>query len=191
MTADWVGGPMPGQARYLDLESLIRDIHGELGGVAFRVLGHRADAEDAVQNGCVAVMRCWPRVACLETAGQQRAYLVRIVTNEALKMLLRVKYRKHELFAVEGTEPGGTEPGWLSEFPGGPGYAAREHLRCVWQAITGLPDGNREVVALYAAGYEYPEISEMLQIAVSAVRTHVSWAGVRLRQAVPDEGRRD
>lgn len=191
MTADWVGGPMSGQDRYLDIESLIRDIHGELGRVAFRVLGHRADAEDAVQNGCVAAMRYWPQVARLETARQQRAYLVTTVTNEALKMLLRDKYRKHELLTVEGTEPGGTEPGWLPEFPGGPGYAARERLRCVWQTISGLSDGNREVVALYAAGYQYQEISEMLQVAVSTVRSHVSSARVRLRRAVPDEGRRD
>lgn len=77
---------MSGQDRYLDIGSLIRDIHGELGRVAFRVLGHRADAEDAVQNGCVAAMRCWPQVARLETARQQRAYLVTTVTNEALKM---------------------------------------------------------------------------------------------------------
>jgi RNA polymerase sigma-70 factor, ECF subfamily len=191
MTADWAGAPVPGQDRYPDIESLIRDIHGELGRVAFRVLGHRADAEDAVQNGCIAMMRCWPKVAHLETARQQRAYLVRTVTNEALKILLRDKYRNHELLAVEGPEHGETEPGWLPEFPGGPGYAAREHLRYVWQAITGLPDGNREVVALYAAGYEYPEISEMLQVAVSTVRTHVSSARVRLRRAVSDEGRRD
>jgi hypothetical protein len=138
MTADWVGGPMLGRDHYLDIGSLIRDIHGELGRVAFRVLGHRADAEDAVQNGCVAVMRCWPKVARLETARQQRAYLVRTVTNEALKMLLRDKYRKHELLTVEGTEPGETEPGWLPEFPGGPGYAAREHLRYVYPRDAGL-----------------------------------------------------
>lgn len=30
MTADWVGGPMLGQDPYLDLESLVRGIHGEL-----------------------------------------------------------------------------------------------------------------------------------------------------------------
>jgi RNA polymerase sigma-70 factor (ECF subfamily) len=190
MTADWVGGPMSGQDPYLDIESLIRAIHGELGRVAFRCLGHRADAEDAVQNACVKAIRCWPEVARLGTAGRQRAYLVKTVTNEALQ-ILRQPHRRRELLTVEGTEPGETEPGWLPELPGGPGHTARERLRRVWQAISELPDGNREVAALFAAGYEYQEISEMLQVAVSTARSHVSWARKRLRQAVPDEGRRD
>jgi hypothetical protein len=40
----------------------------------------------------------------------------------------------------------------------------RGHLRRVWQAITDLPDENREVVILFAAGYEYREIAEMLTL---------------------------
>jgi len=63
---------------------------------------------------------------------------------------------------------------------------AAEHLRRVWQSISELPDGNREVVALFAAGYEYREIAEMLGIAVSTVRSHVSNARRRLPQAISD-----
>lgn len=185
MTADWVGGPMLGQDPYLDLESLVRGIHGELGRVAFRCLGHRADAEDAVQNACIKVMRCWPEVACLKTATRQRAYLFKTVTNEALQ-ILRQPYRKRELFTEERTVSGEIEPRWVPELPGDPGYAARERLRGVWQTISELPDGNREVVALFAAGYEYREISEMLQIAVSTTRSHVSLGRERLRQVVSE-----
>jgi RNA polymerase sigma-70 factor (ECF subfamily) len=159
-----------------------------LGRVAFRCLGHRADAEDAVQNSCIGAMRCWREFARLETAAQQRAYLVKTVTNEALQ-ILRQPYRRRELFTIEGTEPGETEPGWIPELPGAPGHTAKERLRRVWQAISQLPDGNREVVALFAAGYEYSEISEMLDIAVSTARSHINLARKRLRQAVPDEGK--
>jgi DNA-directed RNA polymerase specialized sigma24 family protein len=75
----------------------------------------------------------------------------------------------------------------MPEFPGGLGYAAKEHLRLVWQAISKLPDGNREVVGLYAAGYEYWEIAEMLDITVSTARSHVSCARKQLPRMVPDE----
>jgi RNA polymerase sigma-70 factor, ECF subfamily len=185
MTADWAERLMPGQGPYRDIESLIRATHDQLSRVAFRCLGHQADAEDAVQTACVKVLRCWPKVAGLATAAKQRAYLVTTVTNEALQ-IRRKPHRRRELLAVDGTGPGETEPGWSPEFPGGDGQKAREHLRLVWQAISELPDGNREVVALFAAGYEYREIAEMLNVAVSTVRTHVSRARQRLPETTPD-----
>jgi DNA-directed RNA polymerase specialized sigma24 family protein len=43
-------------------------------------------------------------------------------------------------------------------------------------------------VALFAAGYEYREIAEMLDITVSTVRSHVSCARKELSRMVPDEG---
>lgn len=191
MTADLDDrDPVPGQDPYRDIESLIRATHDKLVRVAFRCLGHRADAEDAVQTACVNVLRCWPKVACLETAAKQRAYLVKTVINETLK-IRRQPYRRREFLTVDGTEPGNTEPGWIPELPGGHGQRAKEHLRLVWQAISELPDGNREVVVLFAGGYEYREIAEMLDVAVSTARTHVSWARRRLPRATPDDGRRD
>ena len=186
MTADWAGRPMPGQDPYRDIESLIRATHDELGRVAFRCLGHRADAEDAVQTACVSVLRCWPKVAGLATAAQQRAYLVKTVINETLQ-IRRQPHRRREFLAVDETEPGQTEPGWIPELPGGHGQRAKEHLRLVWQAISELPDGNREVVIMFAAGYEYREIAEMLDVAVSTARSHVSLARKRLPRAAPDD----
>jgi RNA polymerase sigma-70 factor (ECF subfamily) len=149
--------------------------------VAFRYLGNRDDAEDAVQSACIKLLRCWAKVGGFGTAAQQRAYLVTTVTNEALQML-RQSHRRREVLAEADTESG-----WMPEFPGGHGHAAAEHLRRVWQAISELPDGNREVVSLFAAGYEYDEIAEMLDIAISTVRSHVCSARERLRLvASPD-----
>lgn len=162
------GGP------YGDIESLIRATHAELGRVAFRSLGNHADAEDAVQSACIKVLRCWAKVGSFTTAAQQRAYLVTTVTNEALQ-IRRQNHRVRESLAAQEAEPG-----WMPEFSGGHGQAAGEHLRCVWKAISALPDENREVVLLFAAGYEYREIAEMLDIAVSTVRSHISSARKRL-----------
>jgi RNA polymerase sigma-70 factor (ECF subfamily) len=159
-------------------------VHAEAGRVAFRSLGNQADAEDAVQSACIKVLRSWAKVAGFATAAQQRAYLVTTVTNETLQIRRQAR-RRREVLAADDT---GTEPGWVPEFPGGRAQAAAEHLRRVWQAISELPDQNREVVALFAAGYEYSEIAEMLDITVSAVRSHVSTARRRLpRAASPDQ----
>jgi RNA polymerase sigma factor (sigma-70 family) len=181
MTADWIGRPAPRHGPYRDIESLIRATHDELGRVAFRCLGHRADAEDALQAAFVKVLRCWPKVAGLATSAQQHAYLVTVVTNETLQIRRQV-HRRRELPAVDEAEPG-----WTPDFPGGYGQTAREHLRLVWQAISGLPNENREVVILFAAGYEYKEIAEMLGVAVSTVRSHVSSARKRLLRGFPDD----
>jgi RNA polymerase sigma-70 factor, ECF subfamily len=176
------GGPLvPHDGPYRDIESLIRATHVELGRVAFRSLGNQADAEDAVQLACIKVLRCWAKVAGFATVAQQRAYLVTTVANETLQMR-RQSYRRREVLAAEDAEPG-----WIPEFPGGHGDAASEHLRRVWQAISKLPDENREVVLLFAAGYEYREIAEMLDIAVSTVRSHISSARKRLPRATPPD----
>lgn len=176
------GGTGPPGARgdpYRDIETLIRATHAELGGVAFRSLGNQADAEDAVQSACLKALRCWPKLAGFETAAQQRAYLITTVANEALQILRR-PHRHREVFAVEGGDPS-----WVPDFPGGHGQAPREHLRLVWQAISELPDENRHAMALFAVGYEYGEVAEMMDIKVSTVRSHVSSARRRLPR-VPD-----
>ena len=180
MTAGRAERPMSRGDPHRDIESLIRATHGELGRVAFRSLGKRADAEDAVQSACIKVGRCWPRVADLRTAAQQRAYLIATVTNEALQ-IRRQPHRQRELFVIDDIDPA-----WIPDFPGGRGHAAREHLRRVWQAISELPDGNRQVVSLFAAGYEYGEIAEMLDIEISTVRSHVSSARRKLPRAAGD-----
>jgi RNA polymerase sigma-70 factor (ECF subfamily) len=174
MTADRAGQPASRDDPYSDVEQLIRAMHADLGAVAFRFLGNRADAEDAVQSACIKVLCCWPKVAGFATSAQQCAYLMTVVGNEALQIRRR-PYRRRELLAVHDAEAG-----WTPEFPGGYGQAAREHLDRVWQAIGELPDENREVVLLFAAGYEYGEIAEMLDIAVSTVRSHISSARKRL-----------
>jgi RNA polymerase sigma-70 factor, ECF subfamily len=180
MTADPASRPVPGDSPHRDIESLIRTTHAELIRVAFLCLGDPDDAQDAVQRACIKVLRCWAKVAGFETAAEQRAYLVKTVTNETLQ-LRRQHRRRREILVAEDTEPG-----WMPEFPGGDGQIAAEHLRRVWQSIRELPDGNREVVTLFAAGYEYWEIAEMLGIAVSTVRSHVSSARRRLPQATSD-----
>jgi RNA polymerase sigma factor (sigma-70 family) len=166
MTADRMQPAGPQGEPHCDIESLIQATHAELCGIAYRFLGNKPDAEEAVQNACVKLLRCWPRMADF-AAARQRAYLIAIVTNEALLV-----GRQNRARALPSDEL--TDGGWMPEFPGGSAQEARDRLRRVWEAISRLPEKNQKVVALHAAGYEYPEIAEMLNLKVSTVASHVS-----------------
>ena len=70
-----------GRSAASEIESLIRPAYK----YAFRMLGNRADAKEAVLAGCVKVMRIWPRVSMLPKE-QQRAFLLAVVMNEAVQI---------------------------------------------------------------------------------------------------------
>jgi RNA polymerase sigma factor (sigma-70 family) len=170
---------MPPEEPYGDAELLFRAAHADLVRAAFALLGNHADTEDAGQNSFYKLMVAWDRVAELPTAGSQRAYLIRIVINEALQ-ILRYPHRRWERLDVD---PGG-EYGAVQESVD-ERLDAREDLRLVWKAISELPDVRREVVVLRAAGYEYGEIAAELGISKSAVRSHISYARKQLSQTAP------
>jgi RNA polymerase sigma factor (sigma-70 family) len=169
---------MSSQAPYGDAESLFRAAYDDLVRAAYALLGNHADTEDAAQNGFHKLMLAWTRVGGLATAGEQRAYLTRIVINEALQ-ILRFPYRKWERLDVAAGDRGGPQAS-LDER-----VQAREDLRLVWQAISELPPTRRNVVTLRAAGYEYEEIAARLGMKISTVRSHISYARHQLAQLAP------
>lgn len=161
------------QAPYSDAESLFRAVHTELMRVAYALLGNHADTEDAAQDSFFKLVTAWHRVGGLPTPGEQRAYLVRIVINEALH-ILRYPHRRWERLGVDAEDHGAS---WdsLDEQ-----VQAKADLRLLWEAISELPGMRRDVVALRAAGYEYGEIAESLGVRVSTVRSHISYARKQL-----------
>jgi RNA polymerase sigma factor (sigma-70 family) len=166
------------QDPYGDAESLFRAAYSDMTRTAHALLGNRADTEDAAQNSFHRLMMAWWRVAGLPTARQQRAYLIRIVTNEALQ-ILRYPHRKWEQTTGDAVEQESSQQSPDEN------VHAREHLRLVWIAISELPGVRREVVVLRAAGYEYEEIATQLGISISTVRSHISDARQQLSRAVP------
>lgn len=162
---------------YTDAESLFRAVHADLARAAYGLLGNHADVDDAVQNGFYKLMMAWSRVGNLATPGQQRAYLMRIVLNEALQ-ILRYPHRRWEQLDADVGEHAATQESFEGEIQ------AREDLRLVWRAISELPEMRRQVVLLRAAGYEYKEIAARLGVAQSTVRSHISDARKQLSRAV-------
>jgi RNA polymerase sigma-70 factor (ECF subfamily) len=179
VTAETSGLSAPPHVLSDDIEPLVRAMSGLLFRIAFRILGSREDAEDAVQNAWIKAMLCWPRVASIATAEEQRAFMVHVVVKEALQ-IIRKRYRRRESLGADGKEDSRVlEP--VAEH-----IQAREELRLTWEEISTLPEARKVVVCLYAAGHEYGEIAEMLGINVSTVGSHMSNARKHLRRVLPD-----
>jgi RNA polymerase sigma factor (sigma-70 family) len=166
------------QEPYGDSGSLVRSVHADLARAAYGLLGHHADAEDAVQSGCFKLMTAWHRVGRLDTAEKQGAYLMRMVLNEALQ-ILRSPYRRREDLGADTAERADIRPSFEDEIQ------AKQDLRLVWKAISELPGMRRDVVLLRAAGWEYPDIATRLGVEVSTVRSHISDARKQLSRTVP------
>lgn len=179
MTANPIGSAMSSPDPYGDVESLFRAAYHDLVRATYGLLGNHADTEDAAQNSIYRVMKAWTRVSGLPTARAQRAYLMRIVINEALQML-RDPHRKWERLGLDLGEQGFLRESFEENVP------AREDLRRVWQAISELPEARRDVAALRAAGYEYEEIAATLGITISTVRSHISDARKQLSRIARD-----
>ena len=166
------------QEPYGDPASLLRSVLADLTRAAYGLLGHHADAEDAVQNGCCKLLAAWPRVESLATPGEQRAYLIRIVLNEALQILRGPHFRWEQL----GADPAGRD---VTQYSFEDEIQAKDDLRVVWRAIGDMPDMRRNVVLLRAAGYEYRDIAVRLGVNVSTVRSHISDARKQLSRTLP------
>jgi RNA polymerase sigma-70 factor (ECF subfamily) len=165
------------QDPYGDAESLFRVSCHSVVRLAYSLTGNKADAEDIVQESFCRLLVAWTRVPTLATAGEQRAYLNRIVINEAVRVL-RGPYRKREF---PGPSVGGQQ---ITEEPLDEKVDGRDELQAVWAAISELPEMQRNVITLYAGGYEYEEIATLLGIKISTVRSHMSNARRQLSETV-------
>ena len=168
------------QDPYGDAESLFRAFYQGVVRVAYSLAGNKADAEDIAQESFCKILAAWTRIAVMPTAGEQRAYLTRIVINEVLRVL-RHPYRKRESL---GTDAGERE---AVDDPVDGKVQARDDLHALWEAIGELPEMRRAVISLYAAGYGYEEIAAWLGISISAVRSHMSDARRQLSRTLSRE----
>ena len=144
----------------------IRDVYTEHAGTVYRVaytyMKNRYDAEDAVQEAFLRLLRTAPRLA---DAQHERAWLIRTVSNVCRDML-KAKVRQHE--------------------------ALDEHLELaapeaegdsLLGAILALPEKYRTVVELhYVEGYAVREIARMLRRPPNTIKTRLSRARELLRQ---------
>ncbi|MGX1268550.1 RNA polymerase sigma-70 factor [Streptomyces phaeoluteigriseus] len=137
-----------------------------LSGVAYRMLGRVADAEDVVQDA-------WLRWSAADRGDvrEPRAYLVRVVTRLALDRLARIKARNEAYVGPWLPEPYVTDFGDTVQDTADRAVLADSVSLAVLVVLESLSPLERAVFVLREAfGYPYADIAAVLDRSESAVR---------------------
>jgi RNA polymerase sigma-70 factor (ECF subfamily) len=163
-------------ARFRDGEpDAVRDLYHRYGrsvfGVAYRALGDRSLAEEAVQQTFLQAWRAAPTVDASRDIGP---WLFTISRRVAIDLYRKESRRRHD--DVDDVPEGTTAV--PSDTPAVDGMSERWEIR---SAVDGLPDDEREIVRLqHFAGLTHVEIAAKLDVPVGTVKSRSFRAHKRL-----------
>ena len=150
-------------------EELVRRYQTSIYRVALRMLGSRADAQDAVQETFVRAWRALPR---FRHDSAISTWLYRIVTRRALD---RIASRRSTGTLDEVEVEAGPDPAQAAEH--------QERLRAIRRAIAKLPPDQRAALVLREfEGLSYQEVAQVLGASVPAVKTRIHRARLTVIQ---------
>ena len=145
-----------------ELEALVRAHEHSLYRVALALLGDPGESEDAVQD---TFLKCLEKAPAFESSDHERAWLLRVTIN-GCKSRLRSPWRRR--VPLSDALP-----------------AAAPEEREVLEAVYALPPKDRAAVHLfYYEGYKTAEIAAMTGEAEGTVRSRLSRARGKLREAL-------
>jgi len=141
--------------------------------VAFRILGHREDAEDVVQDSFI---RALERIDSLDRSRPFRPWLTKIIVNQALN------YRRSRTRRVTESIPMDAR----AMTPSPENDAERSALRDrLGKAMATLPEKQRTIVQLAdIEQFTSAEIAEIMDMADGTVRWHLHQARHALRSVL-------
>lgn len=149
---------------------------------AYAMLGNRAQAEDATQEGFVRAFQAMNTVR----GGSFRAWLLKIVTNSAYDILRR-SYR-HPTQPLLPEDEDGEElesAAWLVD----PSADVQEIVeqnelsKQIYEALGELPEAFRTVLTLIDVnGMDYVEASESLNVPLGTVKSRLARARLQMQQ---------
>jgi RNA polymerase sigma-70 factor (ECF subfamily) len=153
--------------------------------VCLRLLRDVPSAEDATQDTFV---KAWTAVGSFR-GGLVRPWLLRIATNRSYDLLRAGSRRPATSLDAEPFE---IEPAWSSQGPADEApeaYAVRTELAIhLERALAALPEDQRLVVILSdVQGLDYEEIATITGAALGTVKSRLSRARARLREALHDD----
>jgi RNA polymerase sigma-70 factor (ECF subfamily) len=160
------------------LEELFRRYRGLAYRVAHRLLGHEADALDAVQEGFVKALTHLPTFQGRSTF---KTWLLRVVSNAALD-LGRQRGRR-EALSLDVFAHGYRErlQPLAAGDPAG-GLERADLRRLLDRALATLPEAQRRTFVLHAeAELSYREVAEVLGISMGTVMSRLFYARQKLR----------
>jgi RNA polymerase sigma-70 factor (ECF subfamily) len=146
---------------------------------AYRLVGHRQDAEDVTQQTFIKFYKNLYRV---DPTGDVNSWLYKIATNTAYDWL-RKKNRSSELYILEESMAKGWEP--ASDTDLDRDLEKLELKEDMALAISKIQPKYRSVIILYYyQDFSYHEIAEILSVPLNTVRTYLYRAKLSLKEAV-------
>ena len=165
-------------------EAALAELYDRVGGIAygiaFRVLRDDRLAEDAVQEGFLAV---WRSAATYRAErAPARTWIVTLVHRRAVDLVRREERRRADpLELVQRQEP--ADPAGSAEDEAWLGFE-RERVQ---QALRLLPDAQREAIELsYYGGYSQSELAERLGLPLGTIKSRIFAGLARLREALDE-----
>jgi RNA polymerase sigma-70 factor (ECF subfamily) len=160
------------------LEELFRRYRGLAYRVAHRLLGHEADALDAVQEGFIKALT---HLAGFQGRSTFKTWLLRVVSNAALD-LGRQRGRR-ETFSLDALASGDREQVLpLAHADPAGGMERADLRRLLDQALAALPEAQRRTFVLHAdAELSYREVAEVMGISIGTVMSRLYYARQKLR----------
>jgi RNA polymerase sigma-70 factor, ECF subfamily len=145
-------------------------------GLALRVLRDEALAEDAVQDGFMAVWKTATRFA--PERGKASTWILTIVHRRAVDVVRREQRRRTDSLDVAPEQGGGAadDEAWLR--------LQRERVQA---ALRQLPDQQREALELaYYGGFTQSELAERLGQPIGTIKSRMFMGLARLRELLGD-----
>jgi RNA polymerase sigma-70 factor (ECF subfamily) len=148
-------------------------------GLALRIVRDEALAEDAVQEGFLALWRTASRF--VPERGKASTWILTLVHRRAVDVVRREERRRTD--TLEGAaEPASTteidEEAWL-----------RLQRERVQDALRKLPDQQREAIELaYYGGFTQSELAERLGQPLGTIKSRMFMGLARLRELLGDPG---
>jgi RNA polymerase sigma-70 factor (ECF subfamily) len=146
--------------------------------VAYRLLGHEADALDAVQEGFIKALT---HLAGFEGRSSFKTWLLRVVSNAALD-LGRQRGRRE---TVSFDSPGLSDHEALHPLvpdTTGQGLERADLRQLLDLALASLPEVQRRTFVLHADGeLSYREVAEVMGISIGTVMSRLFYARQKLR----------
>ncbi len=121
-------------------EAIYRAHCAEMLRIAESILRDQREAEDAVQNAFMAIVRHMDKLTAMDPPAV-RVYVCKCAKNAALS-LLPAKRRRDETVPIEDISPVASDD-TVAE------YIARERYEAIVAAIRALPETYRDVLTLY------------------------------------------
>jgi RNA polymerase sigma-70 factor (ECF subfamily) len=165
-----------------DAFETIYDRHGGPAfSLAYRMIGNRAAAEDAVQEAFISIWRSRTRYQA--ERGSVRTWVLGIVHHRTIDTLRRNLVHDRRRTSAEGIEEQ-HEAQERTDVE----VARREEARTVRAAIETLPGDQTRVIELaYFGGFTHTEIAEMLDMPLGTVKGRMRLALEKLRGKLAEE----